>query len=67
MALTFTDQRRNNTKKEEPKQEEVDQGLKEGLIGANGMHDFGGGEGADGSAGGGNMGNTEGDESAGRG
>jgi hypothetical protein len=33
MALTFTEQRSNNNKNEEPKQEEVHQGLNEAMAG----------------------------------
>jgi hypothetical protein len=60
MALVFMDQRSNNNKDEEPKQEDVNQGLKEATMGSNS-------EGAGGCAGGANIGNTGGDEIAGSG
>jgi hypothetical protein len=42
MALAFTDQRSSNNKNEEPKQEELNQGLNEAMVGANGVNNFGG-------------------------
>jgi hypothetical protein len=66
MALAFVDQWSNNNKNEEPKQEKLNQGLNEAMVGANGVSNFGA-EGAGGTAGGANMDNTGGDESAGSG
>jgi hypothetical protein len=66
MALAFADQWSNNNKNEEPKQEKLNQGLNEAMVGANGVSNFGA-EGAGGIAGGANMDNTGGEESAGSG
>jgi hypothetical protein len=62
MALAFADQWSNNNKNEEPKQEKLNQGLNEAMVGANGVKNSG----AEG-AGGANMENTRGDDSAGSG
>jgi hypothetical protein len=66
MALAFADQWSSNNKNEEPKQEKLNQGMNEAMVGANGVNNFGA-EGAGGTAGGANMDNTGGDESAGSG
>jgi hypothetical protein len=66
MALEFADQWSNNNKNEEPRQEKLNQGLNEAMVGANWVNNFGA-EGAGGTAGGANVGNTGGDESAGSG
>jgi hypothetical protein len=62
MALALSDQWSNNNKNEEPKQEKLNQGLKEAMVGANRVNKFGA-AGAGGTAGGANMGNTVVDES----
>jgi hypothetical protein len=66
MALVFVDQWSNNNKNEGPKQEKLNQGLNEAMVGANGVNNFGA-EGAGGTAGGANMENTREDDSAGSG
>jgi hypothetical protein len=40
MALAFTDQQSNNNNNEEQKKEEVNQGLNEAMVGANGVNNF---------------------------
>jgi hypothetical protein len=66
MVLALAEQWSNNNKNEEPKQEKLNQGLSEAMVGSNGVNNFGA-EGAGGTAGCTNMGNTGGDESAGSG
>jgi hypothetical protein len=64
MALAFADQWSNNNKNEEPTQDKLNQGLNAAMVGANGVNNCGA-ERAGGTAGGANIGNTGGYESAG--
>jgi hypothetical protein len=66
MALAFADQWSNNNKNEEPRQEKLNQGPNEAMVGANWVNKFSA-EGASGTAGGASVGNTGGGESAGSG